>query len=74
MRYRGGGGLDAGERARREQVRLAAAELIEAGAGDRELARRPASTEDTRTRIRSSTWHCDQPRDVDSAGNASVIA
>jgi transposase len=40
MRYPGGGGLDAGERARREQVRLAAAELIEAGAGDREVARR----------------------------------
>ena len=35
-----GGGLDAAERARREQVRLAAAELIEAGASDREVARR----------------------------------
>ena len=31
MRYPDGGGLDAGERARREQVRLAAAEPIEAG-------------------------------------------
>jgi hypothetical protein len=31
MRYPDGGGLDAAERARREQVRLAAAELIEAG-------------------------------------------
>src|SRR5580700_6652508 len=40
MRYADGGGLDAAERARREQVRLAAAELIEAGAGDREVARR----------------------------------
>jgi transposase len=40
MRYPDGGGLDAGERARREQVRLAAAELIEAGAGDREVGRR----------------------------------
>src|SRR5713101_4561879 len=39
MRYGEGGGLDAAERARREQVRLAAAELIEAGAGDREVAR-----------------------------------
>ena len=39
MRYPDGGGLDAGERARREQVRLAAAELIEAGVGDREVAR-----------------------------------
>jgi transposase len=40
MRYPDGGGLDAAERARREKVRLAAAEMIEAGAGDREVARR----------------------------------
>jgi transposase len=40
MRYPDGGGLDADERARREQVRLAAAELIDAGASDREVARR----------------------------------
>jgi transposase len=40
MRYPDGGGLDAGERDRREQVRLAAAELFEAGASDREVARR----------------------------------
>jgi len=40
MRYPGGGGLDAGERARRAQVRLGAAELIGAGASDREVARR----------------------------------
>ena len=39
MRYPDGGGLDAAERARREMVRLAAAELIEAGASDREVAR-----------------------------------
>src|SRR5216683_5837689 len=39
MRYPDGGGLDAAERARREHVRLAAAELIEAGASDREVAR-----------------------------------
>ena len=39
MRYPDGGGLDAAERARREQVRLAAADLIEAGASDREVAR-----------------------------------
>ena len=32
-------GLDAAERARRERVRLAAAEMIEAGASDREIAR-----------------------------------
>ena len=40
MRYPDGGGLTAAERARREQVRLAAADLIESGAGDREVARR----------------------------------
>src|SRR5215469_13566351 len=39
MRYPGGGGLTAAERARREQVRLAAADLIEAGASYREVAR-----------------------------------
>ncbi len=40
MRYGEGGGRTAAERARREQVRLAAAELIEAGASDREVAKR----------------------------------
>ena len=40
MRYPDGGGLDAAERARRELVRLAAAELIEAGASNREVANR----------------------------------
>jgi transposase len=40
VRYPDGGGLTAKERARREQVRLAAAELMEAGASDREVARR----------------------------------
>ena len=40
IRYPDGGGLDAAERARREQVRLAAAEMIEAGASDREVAKR----------------------------------
>ncbi len=40
MRYPDGGGLTAAERARREQVRLAAADLIEAGASDREVAGR----------------------------------
>jgi hypothetical protein len=34
MRYPDGGGLTAAERTRREQVRLAAAEMIEAGASD----------------------------------------
>jgi transposase len=40
MRYPDGGGLTAEQRARREQVRLAAAEQIEAGASDPEIARR----------------------------------
>lgn len=39
MRYPDGGGLTVAERARRERVRLAAAEMIEAEAGDREIAR-----------------------------------
>ena len=39
MRYLDGGGLTAQERARRGQVRLAAAEMIEAGASDREIAK-----------------------------------
>jgi transposase len=39
MRYGEGGGLDAAERARRERVRLAAAEMIEAGASDKEIAK-----------------------------------
>ena len=39
MRYPDGGGLDAAERGRREKVRLEAADLIEAGASDREIAR-----------------------------------
>ena len=38
MRHPDGGGLTGAERAR-ERVRLAAAELIEAGASDREVAR-----------------------------------
>jgi transposase len=40
MRYPDGGGLTAAERERRERVRLEAADLIEAGVGDREVARR----------------------------------
>jgi hypothetical protein len=39
MRYPDGGGLSAAERARREQVRFAAADLIEAGASDRGSAK-----------------------------------
>ncbi|MFE6397462.1 winged helix-turn-helix domain-containing protein [Streptomyces alboflavus] len=40
MRYPDGGGLTAAERDRRERVRFAAAELIEAGLSDQEVARR----------------------------------
>lgn len=40
MRYPVGGGLTAEEMARREHVRFAAADLIEAGASDWEIARR----------------------------------
>src|SRR5260370_58556 len=40
MRYADGGGLTAEERARREQGRLRAADLIEAGASGQEGARR----------------------------------
>src|ERR1700733_8420986 len=40
MRYPDGGGLTAAERARRERVRLEAADMIEAGASDPEVARR----------------------------------
>src|SRR6516164_9098155 len=40
MRYPDGGGLTAVERVRRERVRLAAAEMIEGGASDLEVAKR----------------------------------
>jgi transposase len=40
MRYPEVGGPVARERARRQRVRLAAAELTEAGASDREIAKR----------------------------------
>src|SRR5215472_8076930 len=40
MRYGQGGGMTAAEQARRERVRLAAADLIEAGASDLEVAKR----------------------------------
>jgi transposase len=40
MRYADGGGLTVAERARREKVRLEAADMIEAGASDAEVGRR----------------------------------
>jgi hypothetical protein len=52
MRYPDGGGLTAAERARREQVRLAAADAIEAGASDREVAARFRVTRMSATRWR----------------------
>jgi transposase len=52
MRYPDGGGLDAQERARRERVRLAAAEWIEEGASDREVAERFRVT-----RMSANRWH-----------------
>jgi len=51
MRYPDGGGLTAEKRARREQVRLAAADLIEAGASDREVARQFRET-----RMSANRW------------------
>ncbi len=51
MRYAQGGGLTAEERARRERVRLAAAEWIEEGASDREVATRFRVT-----RISANRW------------------
>jgi transposase len=57
MRYPDGGGLTAGERARREQVRLAAADLIEAGVSDREVARRFRVS-----RMPASRWRRDLAR------------
>jgi transposase len=40
MRYPDGGGLTAAERTRRKRARLEVVELIDAAAGDREVARR----------------------------------
>ena len=54
MRYPDGGGLTAGERARREQVRLAAADQIEAGVSDREVAKRFRVTRMSANRWRRS--------------------
>src|SRR2546427_11177222 len=65
MRYPDGGGLTAAERARREQVRLAAAELIEAGAGDREGARRFRVT-----RLSANRWR----RAAGAGGRAALLA
>lgn len=65
MRYSDGGGLTAAERARREQVRLAAAELIDAGASDREVARRFRVT-----RMSANRWR----RALASGGRAALAS
>jgi transposase len=65
MRYPDGGGLDAAERGRREQVRLAAAELIEAGASDREVARRFRVT-----RMSANRWR----RTLAAGGRAALAS
>jgi transposase len=65
MRYPDGGGLTAAERARREQVRLAAAELIEAGASDREVAKRFRVT-----RMSANRWR----RALAAGGRAALMS
>ena len=65
MRYPDGGGVDAAERARREQVRLAAAELIEAGASDRDVARRFRVS-----RMSANRWR----RALDAGGRAALAS
>jgi transposase len=64
MRYPDGGGLTAEERARRERVRLEAADLIEAGASDREVARR----------FRVSRMSANRWRRVLAAGGRAALA
>jgi len=64
-RYADGGGLTAEERARREQVRLAAADLMEAGASDREVARRFRVS-----RISANRWR----RALAGGGRAAVAS
>ncbi|MET7573978.1 helix-turn-helix domain-containing protein [Streptomyces sp. NPDC005492] len=65
MRYPDGGGLTAEERARREQVRLLAADLIEAGASDREVARRFGVT-----RMSANRWR----RALVSGGRQALVS
>jgi transposase len=65
VRYPEGGGLTAAQRARREQVRLAAADLIEAGASDREVARRFRIT-----RMSANRWR----RALTAGGRAALLS
>jgi transposase len=65
VRYPDGGGPTAEERDRREQVRLAAADLIEAGASDREVARRFRVT-----RMSANRWR----RALASGGRQALVS
>src|SRR5215468_7905499 len=65
MRYPDGGGLTAAERARREQVRLAAADQIESGASDREVAKRFRVT-----RMSANRWR----RALAAGGRAALLS
>ena len=65
VRYPDGGGLTAEERDRREQVRLAAADLNEAGASDREVARRFRVT-----RMLANRWR----RALASGGRQALVS
>src|SRR3989442_14058457 len=65
MRYPDGGGLTAAERARREQVRVAAADQIEAGASDREVAKRFRVT-----RMSANRWR----RALAAGGRAALMS
>ncbi|MFJ8159184.1 winged helix-turn-helix domain-containing protein [Streptomyces sp. NPDC094468] len=65
MRYPDGGGLTAEERSRREQVRFAAADLIETGASDREVARRFRVT-----RMSANRWR----RALASGGRQALVS
>jgi putative transposase len=65
MRYPDGGGLTVADRARREQVRLAAADQIEAGASDREVAQRFQVT-----RMSANRWR----RALAAGGRAALMS
>src|SRR5947209_5095114 len=65
MRYAQGGGLTAEERGRREQVRLAAAEWIEEGATDQEVAERFRVT-----RMSANRWR----RKLAAGGRAALAS
>ena len=65
MRYPDGGGLDAEERARRDRVRLAAAEWFEEGATDREVAEHFRVT-----RMSANRWR----RALAAGGRAALVS